>query len=428
MSLIHQKLLRLSSNVENRGSGNQAMNLLNNDCQRLENAYRYLHFVWASPMLVILCFIFVSLLLGILPVLGGVAVYAVLLPLSILIGKRLQTLRKKVICITDERVEVSTEMLATVETIKLYSLETFFLDKIIGVREKEMQLQKAYSLLKSIHNFINSVIVPSTIAISFLIYTSLQLQLDASKAFITISFLNVLKIPFTQLNNVITSIIEGFISLKRIQHFLQSQEKLPPTNNPTSSHLSSSHLSSSHLSSSHLSSSHPSPSHLSPSVYIRLQNSSFSWNPSSVSDLESQVVSAENEKNVSFQRNAKKILLSSSIEERRGERIEKVRLEEGEVVGINQPSQKTRKKQTAEMIEMTTNRATLRDINFYAKGNELICVVGRVGSGKVSFFKLFSNVDILNFNKNERVLFLRVYLERFLPFPLESALSTWKVQ
>ena len=147
-----------------------------------------------------------------------------------------------------------------------------------------------------------------------------------------------------------------------------------------------------------------------------------------MSDLESQVVSAENEKNVSFQRNAKKILLSSSIEERRGERIEKVRLEEGEVVGINQPSQKTRKKQTAEMIEMTTNRATLRDINFYAKGNELICVVGRVGSGKVSFFKLFSNVDILNFNKNERVLFLRVYLERFLPFPLESALSTWKVQ
>jgi hypothetical protein len=54
---------------------------------RLQDTVFYLHFLWATPLLVIVCFILVSLVLGVVPTLAGYSVFVVMTPASFYITR-----------------------------------------------------------------------------------------------------------------------------------------------------------------------------------------------------------------------------------------------------------------------------------------------------------------------------------------------------
>ena len=227
MSMLHSKLLRISTKVMNTSEKSQIINLLSNDASRLESAYRYLHFIWATTLLIVFAFIFSLNLIGFLPSVGSFMFFSFSLPLSIFFARRSQMLRKKIVRMTDERVSKCSESLNCMETIKLYVIESYFMEKVMNIRDKELQEIKLYQITKSLHTFVNSITIPATICISFLIFVLSGGELNPTTAFTTISLISILKLPFAQMNNVISSMVEASIAIKRVENFLETEEREP---------------------------------------------------------------------------------------------------------------------------------------------------------------------------------------------------------
>jgi hypothetical protein len=65
---------------------------------------------------------------------------------------------------------------------------------------------------------------PMIVSFTFLVYINLGNEISAAKAFFTIIIFNILQFPIRMLPSAISSIIQIWSSLKRIEKFLFSSE------------------------------------------------------------------------------------------------------------------------------------------------------------------------------------------------------------
>jgi len=228
IGLVYRKALRVSSSaLADMGTG-KVQNLQSNDASKIWGLPTYLHVIWSAPLQIVIIMIMLTRLLHVVPALAGLGVTIVMVPMGAVLGKKLARLRKELVKRTDERIKCVSEVLSGIKAIKLYAWEGPFKEKLLGLREEELVWVRQtlmFSLLNSVIYFSGPILVSLA---SFSAYSLMGYSLTADIAFPALALFNLLRFPILILPMQVQNIINGKVSLKRLQDYLDAEDKEAP--------------------------------------------------------------------------------------------------------------------------------------------------------------------------------------------------------
>lgn len=251
ISAIYRKALRVSNSAKKDTTTGEIVNLMAVDAQRFFELVSYLHVLWSGPLVIAIAITLLWQYLGI-AVLAGLVVMILMIPLSGFFATKLRDLQIQQMKIKDERVKSMNEILNGIRVLKLYAWEPSFEDAILDTRDKELFILKKAALVNAGTYFVWSM-APFLVSLaSFVTYVLMGGVLTPETAFVSLALFNILRFPmvsfqFFLLKNfsqiitncftinqamfpmMITFVMQAWVSIKRINKFLNSEE-LDPDN------------------------------------------------------------------------------------------------------------------------------------------------------------------------------------------------------
>ena len=183
--------------------------------------------IWSAPIIIIVAFCMLTSLLGIWPTFSGILVMLLVIPINILIGNKLKDLQKQLMKVKDRRVKLIHEILDGIKLIKLSAWESCFEELVQKIRKEELKLLKSISIYQSF-NHISWIIAPFFVSLAsfatFIFVNHGQKSLTIDIIFVAINLFFLIKYPLQMFPSIITSLIEGLESIKRIDCLLNAEE------------------------------------------------------------------------------------------------------------------------------------------------------------------------------------------------------------
>ncbi|PHH70115.1 hypothetical protein CDD83_5516 [Cordyceps sp. RAO-2017] len=200
------------------------VNLMSVDTYRIDQASALFHMLWTSP---ILCIITLVLLLINLTysALAGFALLVIGVPALTRAIQSLLRRRKRINAITDQRVSLTQEILQSVRFVKYFGWEKAFMDRLEQLRSREIH---AIQILLAIRNAINAISMSLPIfasMLSFITYSLSHHSLSPASIFSSLALFNGLRIPLNLMPLVLGQVTDAWSSLKRIEEFLMEEEQ-----------------------------------------------------------------------------------------------------------------------------------------------------------------------------------------------------------
>uniref|UniRef100_A0AAY4E0U5 ATP-binding cassette, sub-family C (CFTR/MRP), member 3 n=1 Tax=Denticeps clupeoides TaxID=299321 RepID=A0AAY4E0U5_9TELE len=217
---IYRKSLVITNAAKRSSTVGEVVNLMSVDAQRFMDLTTFLNMLWSAPLQIILALSFLWQNLG-PSVLAGVAVMVLLIPLNAAIAMKTRAYQVEQMQYKDARIKLMNEILNGIKVLKLYAWEKSFKGKVLEIRQKELNVLQFHLI---------TLFLSFQVALtSFAVFVSVDEKnvLDAEKAFVSLSLFNILRFPLNMLPQVISSIVQTSVSLKRIQAFL-SHDELDP--------------------------------------------------------------------------------------------------------------------------------------------------------------------------------------------------------
>lgn len=207
------------------GWGNgRVVNLMSTDTYRVDQASGMFHLVWTSPVAILITLVVLLINLT-YSALAGFALLVIGLPILTKAIKILFVRRRAINKITDQRVSLTQEILQAVRFVKYFGWESSFLERIREIRLREI---RAIQVLLAIRNAINAVSMSLPIfasMLSFITYSLSKHALDPAPIFSSLALFNSLRMPLNLLPMVIGQVTDAWASLGRIQEFLLAEEQ-----------------------------------------------------------------------------------------------------------------------------------------------------------------------------------------------------------
>lgn len=204
-------------------SNGRIINLMSTDTYRIDQASSMFHMVWASPISILLTLIL--LLVNITySALAGFALLVIAMPL---LGRAIKSLfkrRKAISKVTDQRVGLTQEILQGVRFVKYFGWESSFLDRLKDIRQREIS---KIQVLLNIRNAIMAVSMSMPVFASMLAFITFSLtnhSLNPASIFSSLALFNGLRLPLNLLPLVIGQIVDASASIGRIEEFLLAEE------------------------------------------------------------------------------------------------------------------------------------------------------------------------------------------------------------
>ncbi|OUM58560.1 hypothetical protein PIROE2DRAFT_55085 [Piromyces sp. E2] len=217
MVLIYRKLLTLSALTN--GMGN-IVNLISNDCNRIAEVCVNLHYLWSSILeAIVICFLaYYEIENSSLPAIGFILF--IFIPFQIYLAFQTSKYASKSTKNIRDRVRLMSEILTVIKLIKFYAWERFFEDKVNEIRSKEIS-----KIRKVIYNRCKSLIIVfvapmiSTLFSLVLYYAIEKKSMSPAITFTILSIFNSLRYPLSMLPTSIRSVIDAYISLRKIDKY-----------------------------------------------------------------------------------------------------------------------------------------------------------------------------------------------------------------
>lgn len=318
------------------GWGNgRIVNLMSVDTYRIDQASALFHMIWTAPitLLLTLALLLVNLSYNALAGFGLLVIGAPLLTRAI---RSLFRRRKDINKITDQRVSLTQEIIQSVRFVKFFGWEKAFLGRLAEYRGKEIY---AIQVLLAIRNAINAISMALPIfasMLSFISYSLTNPDLPPAEIFSSLALFNGLRVPLNMMPLVLGQAIDAWSSMKRIQQFLVEEEQeedfVEKYDGPHA---------------------------------VELNNAGFTWEKAAAQDAEKK---GDKEKKTKKQKNE--------------EAKEKAATEAQVQTGNERPGS-SGNETTSTLVE-EREPFKLQDLNLAIGRNELIAVIGSVGSGKSS--------------------------------------------
>ncbi|RMD43860.1 hypothetical protein DV735_g1180, partial [Chaetothyriales sp. CBS 134920] len=309
----------------------KVINLMSTDTYRVDQASGMFHIAWTAPIHILLVLIVLIINIGY----SALAGYALLIISVPLLGKTVRALfarRRKISKVTDQRVTLTQEILGSVRFVKYFGWETSFLDRLKEIRSREI---RAIQVLLSMRNALNAVSMTLPVFASMLAFITYSLSdhgLTPARIFSSLALFNSLRLPLNMLPLVIGQITDGAASLDRIQEYLLLEEQQDDVS--WEADLKSG---------------------------VQVDNASFTWE---------RTATLDKEVGGTFQ--TKKELIAAKEAKKQQKKADKALRRQGSLKGDS----------SSELAEQEPFK--LHDIEFSVGRNELVAVIGSVGSGKTS--------------------------------------------
>ncbi|KAK5651837.1 hypothetical protein OQA88_11606 [Cercophora sp. LCS_1] len=166
-------------------------------------------------------------LLGWLPLTVGLLSVGLTIPLNTTMTKVLFEADERLMKIRDQKVELITEALNGVRQIKFSALEEQWEKRILGLREKELEIMWLFFK----YNIVLDgcwTLIPILLGLTCLgTYAWIHGELTASVAFVSIGILATLDSAIASTPGLIHFAVEAWVSLKRIEKYLDGPEIKP---------------------------------------------------------------------------------------------------------------------------------------------------------------------------------------------------------
>ena len=221
-SMLYAKALRLNLSRSPKTSG-ELSNVVTSDVSRLNASIVLIHTWWSSILQVALVLIQLSFLVG-PSTWAGVGVLLLTFPVNAVIIRSLAKTRKALLVASDARLKLISGSLNAIRTIKSFGYEVLFERAVDETRARELRFLRRYVMLLSV--LISSLFVVPTLAtvVVLSLYAGLGNTLTPSVAFSAIVLFNLLAVPFGLLPISVSNYVESWVSIKRIQAFLDLPE------------------------------------------------------------------------------------------------------------------------------------------------------------------------------------------------------------
>ncbi|KAF8513407.1 P-loop containing nucleoside triphosphate hydrolase protein [Hysterangium stoloniferum] len=229
---VYRKALVLSSDERGARATGDIVNIMSVDTVKLQDLCTYGFIVISGPFQIMLAFISLYNLLG-WPAFVGVAVMAGSLPVTVLLAKYAKTLQRQQMKNRDQRTRLMTESLSNIKRqgilIKLYGWESAFIQRILHVRNNlELKMLRKIGLVGAATSTL-WVLIPILVAFTSFLAAALTsaTPLTSDVIFPALSMFMLLQFPMAMFPNIITSVIEAMVSVKRLSSFLRAGELQP---------------------------------------------------------------------------------------------------------------------------------------------------------------------------------------------------------
>jgi ATP-binding cassette, subfamily C (CFTR/MRP), member 1 len=317
------------------GWGNgKIVGLMSVDTYRVDQASGMFHILWTSPIQVSMVLVVLCINIG-YSALSGYALLVCTVPLLTKAIKSLFKRRKAINKITDQRVSLTQEIMQSVRFVKFFGWETSFLERLKELRRREIL---AIQILLAIRNAINAVSMAMPIFASMLAFITYSLSkhaLNPARVFSSLALFNSLRMPLNLLPLVIGQVTDAQASLGRIQEFLLAEEQEDDIQWD-----------------------------LEMENAVEMDHASFTWERTATHEKDNAGL---------FQTKSQlKAAKAAHKEEKKADKAAKK---------VNHPSSPTADS-ASDLTELEPFK--LFDMDFTVKRNELIAVIGTVGSGKSS--------------------------------------------
>ena len=310
-------------------SNGRILSLMSVDTYRIDQASGMFHILWTSPIQI--CIVLVVLCINIgYSALSGFALITIVIPLLTRAIKSLFKRRKAINKITDQRVSLTQEIMSSVRFVKFFGWETSFLKRLRELRSREI---RKIQVLLAIRNAINAASMSMPVfasMLSFITYSLTSHDLDPARVFSSLALFNSLRMPLNLAPLVISQVTDAHASIGRIQEFLLAEEQEETVEWDEKMEDA-----------------------------IEVQQASFTWERNATHDKEKPVV---------FQ--SKLEMKAAKDAHKREKKAEKA-------AGKNNSDDNLSDLTQAEPFKLC-------DLDFTVKRNELIAIIGTVGSGKSS--------------------------------------------
>jgi len=229
-STVYRKALKISSSARKNRTVGEIVNLMAVDAQRFMDLTVYLNSLFSCPLVIIVCLYGLWQLLG-PSSMAGLATIIVLIPINGFVtsfSRRFQVTQMKE---KDERVKIMNEIFNGMKVLKLYAWESSFEDKVLNIRNREITQLKMINYLSAVANALFNLTPFLIQFFMFLTYVLVDEEniLNEDKVFVSISLMNLLRMPMFMLPFLLVSIVQAHVSLKRLNVFINGDE-LDPNN------------------------------------------------------------------------------------------------------------------------------------------------------------------------------------------------------
>ena len=229
-----------------RMSDGHIASLLAVDMFKIDSFMAFVHQpVVEYPLTILFCSLYLFHLLG-PSALVGLSVLIVTAPLQTQLSKFMVRVQDSILQATDARLDLVNEVFLCIKTVKFFAWEKPFLDRLYASRAKELVMLARNNLISVTYNFI-FVGMPMMVTIAtFGTYTYVfGHPLTAKTAFTALSIFTSLRLPLSDLPEMIVLMLGAIVSVRRIDAFLKTQdtskyEQLQATNedvHPATSYL-----------------------------------------------------------------------------------------------------------------------------------------------------------------------------------------------
>lgn len=230
-SLIYRKILRLSKTALGQTTTGQMVNLMSNDVVRFDLIFLFLHFIWLTPIQVVVVTYFIWESVRWAAIIGVVGLFFQTIPVQSYMSKLTSTYRLKIAKKTDDRVRLMNEIISGIQVIKMYAWEKPFEKMVEIARSREIKYLKGASYLRGIYLAFMVFTERTSLYVTLVAYTLLGNTVTADRVFSLAQFFNLLQLTMAICYpQAVQLLAETKVSVQRIEDFLLLEEHTPKVN------------------------------------------------------------------------------------------------------------------------------------------------------------------------------------------------------
>ncbi len=157
---------------------------------------------------------------------SGFAVLILAIPLNAVAAGISRRFQLSQMLSKDKRVKLMNEILSGIKVLKLYGWEESFMQQVLDIRSQEIAVLKKSAWLSALISLVwnNIPILFALAAFTSYIFIDSGNILTADKAFVTLSYINILKIPMVMLPYMIIGFVQVRVSLTRLNGFMNGED------------------------------------------------------------------------------------------------------------------------------------------------------------------------------------------------------------